>query len=92
MTRKWNIANDNSTTHYDAGNEIIYNTEFLKSNLWDSIDAYILVRGNITVTTTPAAQAALVMIMCSLIEYSSSYSEAAGRLWFYSNNEATNFK
>ena len=29
--------------------------------------------------------------MCNLIECSSTYSETAGSLWFYSNDEATNF-
>ena len=37
MTRKWNIFNDQSNTNYDVGNEIIYNTEVLKSNLCDII-------------------------------------------------------
>ena len=31
------------------------------------------------------------MPMYSLIEYSSNYSETAGRLWFYYKDEATNF-
>ena len=26
VTRKWNIANDQSNANYDVGNEIIYNT------------------------------------------------------------------
>ena len=47
VTRKWNIANDNSKTNYGAGSEIIYNTEVLKSNLCDYKDTYI--RGNITI-------------------------------------------
>ena len=29
MTTKWNIANDQSNPNYDAGNEIIFNTEVL---------------------------------------------------------------
>ena len=33
----------------------------------------------------------LVMSMYNLIEYSSNYSEATGRLWLYSKDEATNF-
>ena len=45
VTRKWNIVNDQSNANYDVGNEIIYNTEVLKSNLCDYNDAYILVRG-----------------------------------------------
>ena len=48
-TRKWNIVNDNSKPNYDTTNEITYNKEVLKSN-----DAYILVRGDITVTSSPA--------------------------------------
>ena len=50
VTRKWNIVNDQSNAIYDVRNEIIYNTEVLKSNLCDYNDAYILVRGNITIT------------------------------------------
>ena len=48
-TRKWNIFNDNSKTNYNAANEITYNKEVLKSNLCDYKDAYILVRGDITI-------------------------------------------
>ena len=44
--RKWKILNDNSKSNYGSGNEIIYNTEVLKSNLCDHNDAYILVRGD----------------------------------------------
>ena len=54
MTRKWNIVNDNSKTNYGVGSEIIYNTEVLKSNICDYNDAYILVKGYITVTAAPA--------------------------------------
>ena len=39
MTRKWNIANDQSNVNYDVRNEIIYNTGVLKSNLSDYNDA-----------------------------------------------------
>ena len=33
LTRQWNIVNDQSNANYDAGNEIIYNTEMLKPNI-----------------------------------------------------------
>ena len=49
VTRKWNIAIDNSKVNYDAVNEIIYNTEVSKSNLCYYNDAYILLRGKITI-------------------------------------------
>ena len=58
VTRKWNIVNDQSNANYDVGNEIIYNTEVLKSNLCDYNDAYILVRMDIIVTVAPATQVA----------------------------------
>ena len=49
VIRKWNIVNDHSNAKYDVGNEIIYNTEVLKSNLGDYNDAYILGRGGINI-------------------------------------------
>ena len=42
VKRKWNIANENSNGNYDAGNEITYNTEVLKSNLCNYNDAYVI--------------------------------------------------
>ena len=53
MTRKWNIVNGQSNANYDVGNEIIYNTEVLKSNICEYKDAYILVKGDITATASP---------------------------------------
>ena len=38
----------------DIGNEVIYNTEVLKSNICDYNNVYILVKCDITVTTAPA--------------------------------------
>ena len=45
VARKCDIVKDQSNANYNIGNEIIYNTEILKSNLCDYNDAYILVRG-----------------------------------------------
>ena len=47
--RKWNIVYDQSNTNHDVWNKIIYITEVLKSNFCDHNDAYILLRGNITI-------------------------------------------
>ena len=58
VTVKWNTVNGNSKANDNAANEIIYNTEVLKSNLCDYNDAYILVRGDITVVAAPATQVA----------------------------------
>ena len=58
LTRKWNIVNDLSNANYDVGNEIIYYTEVLKYTLCDYNDAYILVRGNITIAGHQVTQVA----------------------------------
>ena len=50
MTRKWNIVIDQSNINYNIRNEIIYNTKVLKSNLCDYNNAYILLRGDISIT------------------------------------------
>ena len=50
MTRQLNFVNYQSNGYYCVGNKIIYNTKVLKSILCDHNDAYILVRGDITIT------------------------------------------
>ena len=100
VTRKWNIVNDNWKANYEEGNEITYNTEVLKSNLCDYNDAYILVRGNVTVTSNMYRRNwwnnnrrcwKFRFSHVHLIEYSSNYSETTGSLWFYSKYGASNF-
>ena len=49
LTRKWNIFNDSLNANYGAENEIIYNTEVLKSNICAYNEAYILVRSDIII-------------------------------------------
>ena len=41
VTSKWNIVNDQWNANGDVGNEIIYNTEVLKSNLCAYNDVYV---------------------------------------------------
>ena len=50
------MVKDQSNANYDVENEIIYNTKVLKSSLCDYNNAYILVRGNITVRAAPETQ------------------------------------
>ena len=58
---------------YGAGNKVNYNTEVLKSNLCEYNDAYILVKGNITVTAAPETQ----------VTFKSSYANAQpDRIYF----------
>ena len=58
ITRKWNIINDQSDPIYCVENEIIFNTEVLKSNLCDYSDDYILVRADIAVVAAHVIQVA----------------------------------
>ena len=57
MTRKWSIVNDNSKANYRVGNEIIYNTYVLRSNLCD-YDVNILVRGDFAIIGHQVTQVA----------------------------------
>ena len=57
-TRNWNIVNGQSNATYDVENEIFYNTEVWKSSLCDYSDAYILLKGDSTLTAAPATQLA----------------------------------
>ena len=50
VTRKLNIVNNNSKPNYGEGDEIIYNKEVLESSLCDYNDAYMLVKGDMTIT------------------------------------------
>ena len=50
-TRHWVDINDESRGTY-ASNDIKFKTTMLRSNLYDYADAYILVKGTITITGT----------------------------------------
>ena len=64
LTGKSNIVNDQSNANYDVGNEIIYNTEILKSNHCDYNDAYILVRDDVIIATEVAFKNCASFIKC----------------------------
>ena len=61
-TRKCNIDNDNQKASYKEGSGITYNKELLKSNLFDYSDAYILIRGDITVTALTQIQVSFTIV------------------------------
>ena len=56
--RDWVEINDESQEIYKASNQIKFNTSMVKSNLCDYSDAYIRVKGIITVLNTSAQGAA----------------------------------
>ena len=49
-TKNWAEINDESKESYSAGSDIRFKTTMLRSNLCDYADAYILVKGTITIT------------------------------------------
>ena len=57
-TRNWVEINDEARGTYFHNKQIKFKTSMLRSSLCDYIDAYILVKGNITVNNTAAAGAA----------------------------------
>ena len=57
-TRNWTEINDESRGAYNVNSQIKFKTTMLKSSLCDYSDAYILVKGTITVNSTAAAGAA----------------------------------
>ena len=57
-TRNWIEINDESRGAYNVNSQIKFKTTKLKSSLCDYSDAYILVKGTITVNNTAAADAA----------------------------------
>ena len=57
-TRNWVEINDESSGAYNVNSEIKFKATMLKSSLCDYSDAYIIVKGTISVTNTAAAGAA----------------------------------
>ena len=57
-TKNWVEINDDIRGAYSPNKQIRFKTAMLRSSLCDYSDAYILVKGNITVNNTAAAGAA----------------------------------
>ena len=58
-TRNWVEINDESRGAYNVNSQIKFKTTMLKSSLYDYSNAYILVKGTISVNNTAAAGAAV---------------------------------
>ena len=56
-TKNWDQINDDARGVYSPNKQIRFKTSMLRSSLCDYSDAYILVKGNITVNNTAAAGA-----------------------------------
>ena len=56
-TKNWVVINDESRGTYNVNNQIKFKTTMLNSSLYDYSDAYILVKGTITVNNTAVPDA-----------------------------------
>ena len=92
--RKQSIVNYQSNADYCVGNEIIYITEVLKSNLCHYNVSYILVRDEITIVADNGTQVAFKncasFTKCIAKSDGTSIDDAGYFLSFYSKNETTN--
>ena len=57
-TKNWFEINNESKRTYSANRQISFKSPMLRSSLYDYVDAYILVKGNLLVNDTAAADAA----------------------------------
>ena len=58
-TKNWVEIKDESREAYNVNSQIKFKTTMLKSSLCDYSDAYILVKGTLSVNNTAAADAAV---------------------------------
>ena len=56
VTKNWREVYDQSEKNYNVNKEIRFKTSMLRSHLCDFSDAYIVVTGNITVTSPDNAK------------------------------------
>ena len=56
-TKNWVEMNDESKVTYNVNSQIKFKTSMLKSSLCDSSDAYVHVKGTVSVNNTAAADA-----------------------------------
>ena len=56
-TKNWVEINDESRGTYSVNRQINFKASMLRSSLWDCSEAYILVKGNVSVNNTAAVDA-----------------------------------
>ena len=100
--KKWYVIDSQTAKDkYNQNNSIKFETESIKSSIWDYSEAFILVTGDITVNapfSTCKAEINDVFFwwsksylycnaMYNLIEYSYNYSGTSGSLWQFKREE-----
>ena len=61
-TRNWVEINDDIRSAYSPNKQIRFKTAMVRSSLCDYSDAYILVKGNVTVNHTAAGALQIILI------------------------------
>ena len=92
ITKKWIEVHDQSGETYNTNKQIRFKTSMLPSNLCDYSDAYIIVKGIVTVSADERDRDEMnrrVMPMYNLLEYSKNYSKTSASLWNYYRDELT---
>ena len=75
VTKKWIEVYDQSEGNYDVNKEIRIKTSMLRSNLCDYSDAYIVVKGTITVTDSDNAKRNKVLHLKTMHHLSVAFQE-----------------
>ena len=75
VTKKWIEVYDQSEGNYDINKEIRIKTSMLRSNLCDYSDAYIVVKGTITVTDSDNAKRNKVLHLKTMHHLSVAFQE-----------------
>ena len=75
VTKKWIEVYDQSEGNYNVNKEIRIKTSMLRSNLCDYSDAYIVVKGTITVTDSDNAKRNKVLHLKTMHHLSVAFQE-----------------
>ena len=75
VTKKWIEVYDQSEKNYNPNKEIRIKTSMLRSNLCDYSDAYIVVKGTITVTDSDNAKRNKVLHLKTMHHLSVAFQE-----------------
>ena len=75
VTKKWIEVYDQSEGNYDINKKIRIKTSMLRSNLCDYSDAYIVVKGTITVTDSDNAKRNKVLHLKTMHHLSVAFQE-----------------
>ena len=83
VTKNWIKVNDLSSNQYSDNKNIRYKTSMIRSDFWKYGDAYIVVKGRISVTGTNAANGGNKKLTCKNNASFRSYIQNINNLFGY---------